>query len=396
MRLTKSTLGAILCAILTVGLAACGSSSSSSGNGSSSSSAASGSSTSSAGSAGISAAQALVASGAALATKFSAPGPPINGGKAAYVGKTVWYIPITSLPPWFQIQAKVQQSVWSMLGDTLMVCDAKGSPTSASACLRQAVASKAAAIITDAIPVPFAQDAFTAAVNAHIPVVGGYVNPAIAPTNGSFRKYFHPLSGEETPTQELGAADLIVASGGKANVFVAGSSDTPSAAAASTAAEQYLQTNCTGCTVSSTSVQTVGNPNLASEVSGQLLSHPNANYFYTPYEAPSGTVFLQAIRQTGRKLAFMSTAGDPSGLQRVRSGGQVGDVGLDPVYQGWNYVDAALRAITGMPSGTYKGLVHLFTKNNVPQNPTLAGWLSGKWYSNLAFQQIYKQTWGLH
>jgi ribose transport system substrate-binding protein len=281
-----------------------------------------------------------------------------------------------------------------MLGDTLMVCDAKASPTGASACLRQAVASKAAAVITDAIPVPFAQDAFTAVVNAHIPVVGGYVDAAIAPTNGNFGKYFHPISGEETPTQELGAADVIVASAGKANVFVAGASDTPSAVAASKAAEQYIKTNCAGCTVSSTSVQTVGNPNLASEVSGQLLSDPNADYFYTPYEAPSGTVFLQAIRQTGRKVAFMSTAGDPSGLTRVRDGGQVGDVGLDPVYQGWNYVDASLRAITGMPPATYKGLVHLFTKDNVPQNPTIAGWLSGKWYSNLAFQPIYKQVWG--
>jgi ribose transport system substrate-binding protein len=388
MRIPRFTIAAGAAALLTFGIAACGSSSSSSTSTNSSSS-------TSSGAGDIAAARKLVGSSTQLASSFTAPGPPIKADKAAWSGKTIWYVPVTALPPWFQIQSKVQQSVWSMVGAKVHVCDGQGNPTSISACLRQAVSSKAAAVITDAIPVPFAQDAYTQVVNAKIPVIAGYTDPGATPTTGNFGKYFHGISGEETPTQQLGAAEVIVASGGKAKVMVAGANDTPSAATASKAAISYFKSNCPRCAVDPSFVKTVGNSNLASEVSGQVLKNPGDDYFYTPYEAPSGTVFLQAIRQTGRKMTFMSTAGDTSGLTRIASGAQLGDVGLDPVYQGWNYVDATLRALTGMPSVHYKGLVHLFTKANVPSNPTVAGWLSGSWYSNLAFEAIYKKAWGV-
>jgi ribose transport system substrate-binding protein len=386
MRLTRLTIAA---AVLALGVAACGD------NGDTSGSAANASSSTSSGSSDIGAARKLVSGGSALATSFTPPGPPISAGKGSWSGKTVWYVPVTALPPWFQIQSKVQQSVWSMLGAKVHVCDGQGNPTTISTCLRQAVSSKAAAVITDAIPVPFAQDAYTQVVNAKIPVIAGYTDAGASPTNGNFGKYFHGISGEETPTQELGAAQVIAASGGKAKVMVAGANDIPSAVTASKAAISYFKSNCPGCTVASFFVKTNGNSNLASEVSGQILKHPGYDYFYTPYEAPSGTAFLQAIRQTGRKMTFMSTAGDTSGLTRIASGAQLGDVGLDPVYQGWNYVDATLRALSGMPAAQYKGLVHLFTKDNVPSDPSIAGWLSGKWYSNLAFEDAYKKLWGV-
>jgi hypothetical protein len=94
-------------------------------------------------------------------------------------------------------------------------------------------------------------------------------------------------------------------------------------------------------------------------------------------------------------MTFMSTAGDVAGLARLHQGAQLGDVGLDPVYQGWNYVDAGLRALAGMPSVQYNGIMRLFTKANDPANPTIAGWLSGTYYSNLAFEALYKKNWGL-
>jgi ribose transport system substrate-binding protein len=409
MRIPRLTVAATTAAILALGVAACGSASSggssstsgsgasrSSGSGSSTSTSSGPGTTTSSGSSDVAAAQKLVASAAPLATSFQVPGPPIKGGgKSVASGKTVWYVPVTALPPWFQIQSKVQQSVWSILGATVHVCDGQGNPTTISTCLTQAVARKAALVITDAIPVAFVQDAYNAVVNAHIPVVAGYTDKSATPTNGNFGKYFQGVSGEEALTQEIGAAEVIVASGGKANVLVAGANDTPSAAAASEAAISYFKTSCPGCTVSSFMTKTVGNQNLASVVSGQLLRASSPSYLYTPYEAPSGPLFLQGVRQTGRTITFMSTAGDVAGLARIRGGEQLADVGLDPVYQGWNYVDAGLRALAGMAHVQYHGIVHLFTKDNVPKNPTDAGWLSGKWYSSLSFESVFKKTWGV-
>jgi ribose transport system substrate-binding protein len=393
MCVRTTTLAVCSVAVLSIGVAACGSSTSSS---STSAAGAPDTTTASSSSSDIAAAQKLVGDSTAMATSFKDPGPAIKGGaKSVVSGKTIWYVPVTALPPWFDIQSKVQQSVWSMLGATVHVCDGQGNPTTISTCLRQAVAQKAAAVITDAIPVPFAQDAYNAVVNAKIPIVAGYTDKNATPTAGNYGKYFQGISGEETPTQQIGAAEAIVASGGKANVLVAGANDIPSSVVASNAAIAYFKNNCPGCTVNSFFTKTVANQNLPSEVSGQILKNSGSDYFYTPYEAPSGTLFLQAIRQTGRKMTFMSTAGDVAGLQRIHQGTQLGDVGLDPVYQGWNYVDAALRALSGMPPAQYRGILHLFTKDNVPANPSIAGWLSGKYYSNLAFEDMYKKNWGV-
>jgi ribose transport system substrate-binding protein len=399
MRVTRSTVAAAAVALLASVVAGCGSSSS---NNSSSTAAsakttaantAAASSTTAASASDIAAAQKLVEGGSAMTTSFTPPGPPIKNAKSLVQGKTVWYIPVTALPPWFQIQSKVQQSVWSKLGAKVHVCDGKANPTSISACLQQAVANKAALVVTDSIPVPFAQAAYQKVVDSKIPVVAGYTDKSASPTQGSFGKYFRGISGEEAPTQELGAAYAIVSSGGKGKVLVAGANDIPSSVAASQAAIAYFKNNCPGCEVKSFMLKTVGNQNLASEVSGQILKDPNVNVFYTPYEAPSGALFLQGIRNSGKKMTFMSTAGDVAGLTRIKQGTQLGDVGLDPVYQGWNYADAGLRALAGMPPAQYKGIVHLFTKDNVPSNPTIAGWLSGMWYSNLGFQPLYLKNW---
>jgi ribose transport system substrate-binding protein len=392
MRVVRPALGALSCAVLALSATACGSNNDNKAAGSGPSDPAT--TATSTGSSDIAAAQALVAGASPLATKFTAPGPPITGGKAAYAGKTVWYIPITSVATFFSTQTKLQQQLWQKLGVTLRLCDAKVSPTGASTCLRQAVAAKAAAVITDALPVAFAQDAYTAVVDAHIPVVAGFTDASAAPTTGSFAKYFHPISGEESTTMQLAAANLIVASGGTGNILVAEANDIPSAVAASKAGTSYLHDNCPKCTVASFSVKTVGNPNLASQVSAEILKHPDVKYFFTPYESPSGPVFLQAIRQTGRKLTFTSTANDTSGLQRVRDGAQLADNGMDPVFTGWNYVDAALRAITDMPPVKYKGLIRLFTKDTVPHHPTFEGRLSGTWYSDLSYQPLYLKSWG--
>jgi ribose transport system substrate-binding protein len=392
MRVDRPALGGLLCAALALGATACGSDSGTkAAAGSPSGSVATATSS---GSGATAAAQAMVAGATPLATKFTAPGPPITGGKTAYAGKTVWYIPVTSVATFFSTETKVQQGLWKKLGVTLRLCDAKVSPTGASTCLRQAVAAKAAAVITDALPVAFAQDAYTAVVDAHIPVVAGFTDASAAPTTGSFAKYFRPVSGEEATTMQLAAANLIVASGGTGNILVAEANDIPSAVAASKAGTSYLHDNCPKCTVASFSVKTVGNPNLASQVSAEILKHPGVKYFFTPYESPSGPVFLQAIRQTGRKLTFTATANDTSGLQRVRDGGQLADDGLDPVFTGWNYVDAALRAIAGMPPVQYKALIRLFTKDTAPEHPTFEGRVSGTWYSDLSYQPLYLKSWG--
>jgi ribose transport system substrate-binding protein len=378
------------------GLAACGSSSSTSSTRSTSTTASSSASTSSTASAAaaVTYAKQQLAAHEALATTFAAPGPPIKGGKAAYAGKTIWYIPITAVPPFFAITTSSLKQVAAKLGVTLRVCDAQVTPTGASSCLREAVASNPGAIITDAIPIPFAQDAYTAPVNAKIPVIGGYVVPP-GPTNGNFAKYFTPVSGFEEQAESLGADVMIADSAGKGNFLMTIDSDIPSSITASEAAVNEVKQHCPQCIVATYSVKANGNPNLASTVSSEILSHPNAQYFYVPYEDPSGTTFIQGLRESGRTLKLMAMAGDTAGLGRVAAGTQLGDVLLDPVSHAWELMDAALRGTTGTPPAAYVGLNRVFIKGNIPTNLTVAGWASGRWFSDLSFETVFEKLWGL-
>src|ERR1700733_2098895 len=144
---------------LALALAACGSTSSSSSSSISDTSAAAGSSVSASAdpaTGGVTQARAEIAQYSGLSNSFTPPGPPVQAA-ALLRGKTVWYVPVFLEAGYFQVEEKALASALAPLGAKLQACDAKDSPTAASACITQAVSSGAAGIVTSAVPVGFAQ-----------------------------------------------------------------------------------------------------------------------------------------------------------------------------------------------------------------------------------------------
>jgi ribose transport system substrate-binding protein len=360
---------------------------------SSSSSSTSQSSGTSPGAAGVQYAQAQLNKYSGLVTSFTAPGSALSGLKAKLSGKTIWYIPIFLQAPAFTADAQDLVEPLALAGAKVHVCDAGANPSQANACLKEAVAAKAAGIITDAMGYSFAAQAYSAAIAAHIPVV--------ATSNDDVKGF--PVSSD-LATVSIGltadarlAADWIIAdSGGKANVLYTADNSAQGVLESAATRDEFAR-ECPGCKVTVVEFGDLTVQNLATAVSSAMVKNPGINYVYGGYDAPSGIYALQGAKQvTGRHFTYVTGTGQPPGLQRVAAGQQAADPGIDTVDAMWNTADALFRIVTGAKQVQYTPAFRIFTKSNVPSNTKDASaYASGQWYTNGAFKPMYTKLWGL-
>lgn len=380
---------------LSAAVAGCGSSSSPSSSTAAASPAAatSGTSNSSAPS-GVTYAEAQVGKYSKLLTSFSPPGPPLSGIKAKLSGRTVWYIPVFLQAPLFTADAKDIAQPLALAGATVHVCDAGSNPTQATSCLNEAVKSNAAAIVTDAMNDSFASSAYAAAIAAKIPVVATDNDDS-----AGFPK--SPLLTTVSlgpPEDARLAADWIIAnSNGKADVVYAADNSNDGVIEAAATKDEFTK-YCPGCKYTAVSFGDLTVQNLATSISSAMDKDPNINYVDGGYDAPSGIYALQGAKTvTGRHFTYITSTGQPPGLQRVAAGQQAADPGLDPDDSMWNTADALFRILTGAkPVASYTPALRIFTKSSVPSDVNDANaYASGQWYTNGSFKAMYQKLWGL-
>lgn len=326
-------------------------------------------------------------------THFAAPGPALSGLKAKLSGKTIWYIPIFLQAPIFTADSKGIAQPLALAGATVHVCDAASNPSQANACLKQAVAAHAAGIVTDAMNYSFAPNGYAAARAARIPVVA---------TDNDNSKGF-PSSpylttvSIGTPQDARLAADYIIAkSGGKADTLYAADNSNDGVVEAAATADEF-KTHCPACKVTVVTFGDLTVQNLATAVSSAMVSHPTIDYVDGGYDAPSGIYALQgANQQAGRHFTYVTSTGQPPGLERVAAGTQAADPGLDTDTAMWDTADALFRVMTGAKPVTYAPAIRIFTKANVPSNASDASaYASGAWYTNGSFKSMFMKLWGL-
>ncbi|WP_375502526.1 sugar ABC transporter substrate-binding protein [uncultured Jatrophihabitans sp.] len=385
----RARIGAISLAVgAAVTLAACGSS----GSGSSSSGGG-GSSSSSSGATGVAYAKSQVAKYSPLRTTFPEPGVALTGVTDKLAGKTVWYIPIFLQAPIFTAEATALTAALKTAGVNVHVCDAATNPSTADTCLKQAVSSHAAGIVTAALDYSFASQAYGAAIAAKIPIVAtDNDKPGSFPNNPDIRR----LTIGGPVYAALGADWIIADSGGKAQVLYV--ADNSNAGVTQTAAVKgEFAKQCPDCKLTVVSFSDPTIDKLPTAVSSAMTANPKINYVFGGYDAPSGIFALQGAKQvTGRKFTYLTVTGQPPGLQRVASGQQAADPGVDTAETMWNATDALLRIITGQQQVNYLPALRLFDKANVPSNTkSAAAYASGSWYSNGGFRAMYTKLWGL-
>lgn len=367
---------------------ACGSSSTSGTSGGSGSS-----------SAGLARARALVAKLSQPARTFPAPGPAID--TRSLRGKSVWYIPIGLSVPVFAIGNSSLQAALAKVGITEHSCSGEANPSATAACINQAVARGAAGIITDAVPVALAANAFASAESHHIPVLiadqlppsGG--GPGSVSGFGNDKLAYSPNQATALVTAE--AEWTIADSNGKAKVLLMPYTDSPSTLAYAASTEAVFRQDCPGCTVATQNIGLANASLVPSQTSSALLSHPDTQYVLPEFDALLQGVG-QGIQQAGftQKVKVATSGGDLPALQEIKAGRLSLDVGEDFPYEGWANADEIMRMMLGKPVVTERPPLRMFTAGNIGSlSLTPAAQASGEWYGSSAYMTMFEHLWGV-
>ena len=334
-------------------------------------------------------------------TAYQPTGSPLTGVAAALAGKTVYYVPIDQQVPIFPVVESGLGQALATVGARLHVCDGGASPATTTACLNQAIADGAAAVVTDSIPFGFAEQGFLSLEKHHIPVLLGdepSVGAAGTPVAGTDQLAF--LETNQTRAMSLSADWIIAHSGGKADVLVVEVTDSPLTVQAITqGALVQFRTLCPGCTVHTITTSTANLGSLPSAVSSALLKDRSIGYVFSEFDTDVQAA-LGGVVQSGfaSKVIGVSSMGILGSLQMLRSSNFLyEDTGSDGILLGWQYANQAFRMILRQPVLQSEDIPQrVFTRDNVSSlDLTSAGQLSGAWYGTAGFKAAFDKLWGV-
>jgi ribose transport system substrate-binding protein len=335
------------------------------------------------------------------ATAYAPAGAALTGVRGALAGRTVYYVPIDQQVPIFPVAEAGLSQALAVVGAHLHVCDGGASPSATTACLNQAIADGAAAVVTDSIPFGFAEQGFLAVEKHHIPILLGDEPPAGAagtPVAGTDQLAF--LETDQTRAMSLSADWIIAHSGGHADVLVIEVTDSPLTVDAITqGALAQFRTLCPGCTVHTITTSTANLGSLPSAVSSALLTDRGIGYVFSEFDTDVQAA-LGGVVQTGAgsKVIGVSSMGILGSLQMLHAGSFLyEDTGSDGILLGWQYANQVFRMILHQPVLQSEEIPQrIFTRQNVGSLPlTAAGQLSGAWYGSSGFKAAFEQLWGV-
>ncbi len=386
---------AALAALVTV-LASC--SSGSSGSSGAGSASAQSSTTQGGSSDPVAAARSNVTKYSAKVTSYPSI-PAVSGGAASLKGKSLWYVPLGGSLPIFQGFGSGIAQAAQAAGMTLHTCDGSLVPTTMVSCLNQAATQGAAGVIGGYIDYSEASTAYDALASKNIPVVIGGEPPTGGKSN-SKQVAFYDATQPSIIAAGVALDSVIADSNGKAHILFMGISDTKSTTAEAEAAKSQVSQACPGCTFKLVMYNTSGLSKVPSLASSALISNPDTNYVVVQVDSGEPAT-IQGIQSAGfgNKVKLVAISGTLPTLQRIKSGeapAQLADVGLSPVYTGWQWTDALIRMMAGQAPQFTPAVIRLFTKDNVQGlELTPDAFQTNAWYGPDTYRNTFLQAWGV-
>lgn len=379
--------------ILSLVAAACGSSSSSA---STTTSAAATKSTSgkTSSSSLVSAASAEIARYTSMPT-FTAPGPAVDAAKLK--GKTIMVVEHDTVADALVEITKGLQSAGKVLGITVDTFNGQGTVSTIEQGIQQGINQKVGAIILVGVATSLVPSSVAAANAAKIPVIGVITGqPDTSLPGQGFGSGLFAASGPSY--KELGrlVADtaIVGTKGGNVNAGLLVFNNPISPAVVSGIKSVFA--GCSSCKiVASQDVEPPSWPTkTAGIVSSMILANPNLNYIM-PVADTIGIFATSGVSQAGAtgKVSVVSDDGSSPGTLGLVQKGPIftADPGYSAPWAGWEAMDQALRAMSGMKPGNPIVPIRYLDKSN----------LSGVNLKNLAnvfgnaYEAGYKKLWGL-
>ncbi len=320
---------------------------------------------------------------------FDAPGPAFDASKAK--GKTVWYVPTSYSIPIFHVIFGELSSALARVGVSARVCDGQGNPTDINQCISQAVAQRAGAIIADSEPAAIIAASLMDAKSHNIPVIAGNdgdPSDPIAADVAANVAFPYSMIGQ------LVADGIIRDSGGKGNVLVLGTSDTPETSALiNRGMLAEFKANCPQCKVATKLVAVADwGTQLQSLTQSTLLASPQTKYVVAEFDAMSAFV-IPALAQAANHVALYTENADLQQMQDLKAGRIAVDVGSSPSREAWAFADESLRLISGVAPVTESVPVRVFDRSNIGgltlDQPSLN---NDSWYGPASYRADYEGT----
>ncbi len=380
--------------IMSLLAAACGSSSSSS-SATTSGTASSGATTTAAAKQDIVAqAKASIAKYSGMPT-FTAPGPAIDAAKLK--GKTVLVVDHDTVADALVEITKGIQAAGQLLGITVDTFNGQSTVSTIEQGIQQGINQKVGAIILVGVATSLVPSSVAAANAAKIPVIG--VITGQPDTTAPGQGFGQGLFGASGPSyQELGklvADTALVNSNGSAINAAVIKFDNPIAPAVISGISSVFS-GCSYCKIVTTQdIEPQYWPTkTAGAVSSMILANPNLNYIF-PVADTIGIFATAGVSQAGAsgKVNVVSDDGSSAGTLGLVQKGPIfsADPGYSAPWAGWEAMDQALRAMSGMqPGNPFVPIRYLDKSNLAGANLTDLTNVFGN-----AYEAGYKTLWGL-
>ena len=327
---------------------------------------------------------------------FEAPGPPIAGDVSSLAGEEVWFVPLNfAAIPFFQTFRDGLEDAFSTVGITVRTCDGAGTPGAWSACIDDAAAQEAGAVVLGAISPFMAERSVESAREAGVPIL--ISNQGYPEASTQELAY---LSFDTDAVLRLAADWVIMDSGGDATIMITKITDSAwTANAIDNGAIPEFAEYCPGCTVEVVDINFANVPDMASAVAAAFSRNPDINYVVPQYTSVIPFV-LEGTQTAGfiDRVRGVTTTGVLDGVQRVANQDFIhAEVGINIYQQGWMSADQLIRMMLGEdPLQSLDVPFRVFTEDNVGDlELTPEAFHAGVWYGDTGFREVYQELWGV-
>lgn len=340
-----------------------------------------------------------VASAKSLVAKAAATNVPWDGpttGPKALAGKTVVLISEDQRNGGALGVSEGVTEAAKVIGWKLTVLDGAGVIANRSAAFGQAIALKPDVIIADNDDATEQKVNIIKAANAGIKVLGWHSNVKPGPMEGV--PLFTNISTDPTSVAKVAAALAIADSNGAAGVVVFTDATEKISVMKSDAMAKFVK-ECSGCTVlevidtplASVSTRIPQMTQSLHQRFGKKWTHSLAiNDGFFDFMAPT----LRATGSAGSGPPVNISGGDGSkaAFERIRGENYQFATVAEPLrLHGWQLIDEANRALSGVDWSGYVAPTHLVTKDNIGTN----GGPNNIYDPDNAYTDVYKRIWGV-
>lgn len=312
-------------------------------------------------------------------------------------GKNVVIIPLGDQIPVLHGVAVGVEEAMKAVGATTKICDGKFNPTSVADCLKQAGDQGADAVVSLFVDYAMAGPAFDALAAKGVPTLLGGVSPTGGRTSDKTLA-FYDNNGRVKKLYEAMATSAVANSGADTRALFLRLMDSSTTRDASAAAVTRFGELCPTCSVATADFTTANIEKLPSAVSAALVSHPDTNTLVVPVDSFVPPA-LQGVQSAGKagKIKVISSSSDLAGMQRVKDGQQVSDLGTPVIYEGWKFANGLMQLLAGDPVKPADVLVTRdFNASNVGSlDLSESAYFTMKWFGDESFKDAFLTAWGV-